>query len=116
MAQRRGMGNGERFALDMVTVTADASLVLGACFVYSMVCGLIDVSASGSVVLADSTASGSCDNESAKIEVKLGAGAVSAGAFNGVFSKDFNPPIYVQKTLVADITNATVSVTYVAAS
>lgn len=112
MAARRGLSNAERLGLKMVTVTADATLVLAPCFVYSVIAGLIDVSATGSVVIADSSASGSCDNESAKLEIKLGAGAVSASSWGGHFKQNFNPPIYVSKTLAADITNATVSVTY----
>ena len=113
MASPRGMRNQERFGLEMATVTADASLVTAPCYLYSMVCGLIDVSATGSVVIADSSASGTeTDKETDKIEVKLGAGAVSASSWSGNFQQVFNPPVFISQTLVADITNATVSVTY----
>lgn len=118
MSTRRGPNNSERFGLDASCVTADASLVEAPCFVYQIVAGLIDTSATGEVVLADSSASGAGgDKETAKIEIKLnGAGGGSANSAVAVQTLTLAKPWYVQKTLVADITNATVSVLFHAAS
>lgn len=114
MATRRGASNQDRLALDIVHVSADASLVLAPCFLYAINVALIDTSATGKVVIADSSASGDALNESAKWVFKLGPLGASGGTSGTpvVFQK----PVYIQKTLVADITNAEVSVQYLAAS
>lgn len=112
MATRRGQSNQDRFGLDAAMVTADASLVLAPCFVYSIVVGLIDTTTTGNVSIADSSASGDADKEVAKLEFKLGAGEASANGAQNVLVFCPPKPWYIQKTLVADITNATVSVLY----
>ena len=113
MANRRGLSNQERLALSMATVTADASLVEAPCFLYSAVFSALVLTATGQVALGDSTASGDAIKELAKIDVTFGAGGSSAANTSAVVM-NFSPPIFIAKTLVADITNAKVSVTYLA--
>lgn len=111
MAVTRGRNREEMIALDMATVTADASLVESPCFVYSIVASLIDTNATGGVSIADSTASGDADKETTKIEIKLGSGGVSA-AGGAPFVWQPPKPLHIRNTLVADISNVTVSVAY----
>lgn len=113
MATRRGPNNEERLALDLVTVTADSSLVLQPCFVYSVWASLLDTNVTGHFALADSSASGSCGNESAKIHMKIGCGGVSAAGQSVVI--DLPKPIFISKTLAVDITNVAIGVAYLPA-
>lgn len=115
MATRRGLQNAERFALDTVHSTASNSPVLAPCFVYNVVVSLTDTSVTGSLTLADSSASGDAAKEPAKLmQIKLGPGALSASSHP--FAVRFTPPVYVAQTLVCAITNASVAVQYIAAS
>jgi len=112
MAITRGPNREDRLALDMVTVTADASLVESPCFVYAIWVKLLDTNTTGTVSIADSTASGGdADKEAAKIEVAMGAGGVSA-AGSATAYYPLPKPWHVRKTLVADVTGVSVTVLY----
>ena len=114
MAQRRGITNPERLALDFASVTTTATLVGAPCFVYSVLFSLLNTNATGIAQIADTSASADAFKELAKIDVTLGAGGASAAGQNQVIN--FNPPLYVSKTLVGAITGTKISVSYLAAS
>jgi hypothetical protein len=116
MATRRGLGNEERLGLDSMHASASSTLVFAPCFVYRAIVSLTDTNASGLITLNDVSASGDVAADAAKVfKIKLGAGGISAGN-NSAEVFNFNPPIYVQRTLAAAITNGDVAVHYVAAS
>ncbi len=115
MAARRGLGNEERLGLDSTHVSASATLVFAPCFVYRAIVTLTDTNSTGVITLNDVSASGDVATDTIKLmRVKLGAGGVSAGAVAQVYN--FNPPVYIQRTLAAAATNAEVAIHYLAAS
>ena len=116
MASRRGLNNEDRLALNIATVTADASLVEAPCYVYMIVASLIDTTTTGGVSIADSSASGDADKETEKLEFKLGTALTSAGAPNPPLVITPPKPIYFAKTCVADITNVQVGVAFLPAN
>jgi hypothetical protein len=115
MAARRGLGNSERLGLDSTHASASVTMVAAPCFVFGAVISLTDTNATGVVTLNDVSASGDVATDAGKLlRFKIGAGGVSAGQSAQVIT--FNPPIYVQRTLAAAITNADVAVRYLPAS
>lgn len=115
MAARRGIGNDERLALDFAHASASRSLSLAPCFLFAInSIALIDTSATGSVTLTDSSASGDAAKENEKMVFKLGPLGASGGT-SGI-PVTLPKPIYISKSLVCAVTNAEVSVSYLAAS
>ncbi len=115
MAARRGLANSERLALDSTHASASVTMVSAPCFVYGAVVTLTDTNATGVVTLNDVSASGDVATDAGKtLRIKLGAGGVSAGHASQHIQ--FNPPIFIQRQLAAAITNADVTVRYLAAS
>ena len=115
MARRRGLSTPERLALDLATITATATIVSAPCFLYSAVFSLLNTNVTGIADLADTSASGDAYIELNRISVTFGSLGASGGA-NQPVVMNFNPPIYVAKTLALGTTGVKVSVTYLAAS
>lgn len=117
MARRRGLGDADRLAVDLATVTATGAIVAAPCFVYSIDFSLSDATVSANMSIGDTTAAADLVKESTRLDLKIG----TAGASGNVDCHDnliFNPPIYIANQLFfANSTGvASVSVAYLAAS
>ena len=117
MARRRGLGDAERLALDIATVTATGAVVATPCFVYAIHSTLTNSTTSGSLSIGNTTAAGDLVLESTRFDMKFGSSAASANS-EWHYPRMFNPPLYVPNQLFfANSTGiASVSVTYLAAS
>lgn len=116
MAVRRGLGNQERLAIDSTHASASVTLVSAPCFLYGVVVSKTDTNATGLATLNDVSASGDVAADINKtLRVKLSAGGVSAEGESAI-NIPFDPPIFIAKTLAVAITNAEVTVRYLAAS
>lgn len=121
MGRRRGLGNAERYALDMANVSA-TGIVAGTAnvgiFVYSLDASMRSSSATATFSIADTTAAADVVKESKRLNFTLGAGG--AAGFPDRLSRNFMPPLYCERALYfaneagGPIDN--VSITYQAAS
>lgn len=117
MASRRGMSNGDRFAVDMACVTATGAVVNVPCYVYSIIARIEDSTTSGLGLVGNTTAVADLVKESTKISFKIGNAAATANS-TPIDQMRFIPPLYCQNGLyfAASTGITAISVAYFPAS
>lgn len=115
MARRRGLGGGDRLALDIQGFTATGAVFTAPMFLYSIDASLSNTIATGLFTIGDSTASGDVQADGNYMEFRIPATTSGGGA---MVTRNFMPPLFISKQL--NIVNSTgigsVSISYLSAS
>lgn len=115
MAARRGLTNEERLAVHSAIASATETVQSGPLFLYSVMVSLQNTEATGDVALADGTSSAALTfGTTADDFFRVRLVASASGPSHMV--RQFTPPLFVKRDVVASATGVVVSLTYLPVS